>query len=329
MKWAFRIPQQAIVECGLCGKLSFMHFALLWYLRAWADYENVDHLFENGQRFVWIEYKNAIEENPMIFSCSATERTNKNRMSKLVAELRAARLLETYKRGHRLYFFLTEKAGRLYAPSNAKKSVTEKREEVVTQMREKPVTEKRETKPASILYETNTTETKNKETTPLVPKGDECFSDFLSEEELKETLFRCLGNDPHRPLTANEERAFAKSKIEVTRADANFLELFYSLPDDRDDPSLSTRKRKFSTLVGDLPAQIEAARRRCPLPRPKPPEPPDEIVHAWLREKYPNCVLMPFSRLPGDVREEFLEQSRMAASLAVIATGDSHRRGSQ
>jgi hypothetical protein len=303
------------MENGLHGKVCNDGFMLLHYLKGWVHCKSAERISRSGQHFVWIDYAHAVSENPLLFSPGTAKRTKINRVVKLMTELRQAGLVETWKRGTRLFFLLTPTAERLFLKSTANavgsgstrafpEGERGSQGVPVTEKRESPVTEKCETGTPFHIDETKTHEKEDHENTPIVPKGD----GTASLEEIKESALRSLRDNPKRELTNSERRALAGLNGSFTLDELNSLERFYRLEDDLDEPVLRTRKRKFARLLGDLPAQITNARQRCPPPPPQKPEPPVEAVHKWMGRVYPNAALCRYSQLPDQQRKEFMEE---------------------
>jgi hypothetical protein len=302
MHWRFEIPQLAIVENGLLEKVSLRGVALLHYLLGWQKCKRAERITVDGRKFVWLDYAHAVSKIPMLFSPRAGMRTKINALGKLMGNLRTAELIETRKRGPRLFFFLTPAAERLFLRN--RHSDTENCESPDTKMCISPDTEKRDRNAPPYIDETGTNEKEDQEEAPIVPKGVE----IASLAEIKESVLRCVNHDPRRELSAYEQRMLERASCGFTRGDLRCLEQLYNASDNRDEPCLLTRKKKFTTIVRNLPEQIGNARKLYPPPRPPKPEPTMEELHRWLQRKYPSCVLGSWAELPGSVKDEFLKE---------------------
>jgi len=299
MHWRYIIPQKAAIEAGLWGVVSTDDLAFLQYVKGWLDSKRAEKISMDGKEYVWIDYTHAAKENPLLFSPTAAETTKNNQLSRRVRRLEKRGILETVKRGPRLHFFLPAETRALFS-KNAGEPVTKSRETPDTKCRESANTQKRETDAASNIKETDSIEEETIEQTPVVPSGDE----NVSIETGKRILLQCLDRDPGEQLNGNECRALAKNPIRMTAKEAKALRQFYAQPADLSDPQLSVRKKRFSTLLGDLRGQIALALKAFPPPREtRMPwiEPPLELVHQHLRSVYPTVVLDEI-RCLGDVR---------------------------
>jgi hypothetical protein len=159
---------------------------------------------------------------------------------------------------------------------------------------------------------------------PPTPFQGESGVEFLTSEEAKYGLLTCLKQSPDRPLTPREAIAFERLSIRITPADLAALVRFYKRQLDKDDEPtdqqlLKARKQKLSTLVRNLPEQLELARnwgRRYP-PRKSPPPPPDDWKEI-LEQRYDHPPKFEsFHHLPGYVQREI----RALASLRQRSKG--------
>ena len=152
-----------------------------------------------------------------------------------------------------------------------------------------------------------------KESTPIVPKGDD--TDFWIK-----ICFRCF-EQPVHDIPAHVLRALSAAIPTLNKDDADSLIEFYQAkPLLSNEPSYSSRRHSPERLILDLPRQLALAVQECPPP--PPPEPPPEYsftledVCQYLRETYGDCYL-PESLAELDdwrleyMRREILEAMRM------------------
>jgi hypothetical protein len=108
------IPQRAIVEKGLLGKVTTDALLLLDYLRRWVTCKNVKEVRVGEYDFFWIKYAQACRELPVLFPHRPILRTQINKMVRLVASLKKNGLIDTVHFRSRCYIHLTEAAHELY-----------------------------------------------------------------------------------------------------------------------------------------------------------------------------------------------------------------------
>lgn len=152
-----------------------------------------------------------------------------------------------------------------------------------------------------------------KESTPVVPKGDD--TDFWIK-----ICFRCF-EQPVHDIPAHVLRALSAAIPTLDKNDADSLIDFYQAePLFSKEPPYSSRRHSPQRLILDLPRQLALAVQECPPP--PPPEPSlksfftIEEVWQYLREKYGRCLL-PRTLEELDtprfdhIRPEILEAMRM------------------
>jgi hypothetical protein len=108
------IPQRAIVEKGLLGKVPIDAWLLLDYLRRWVTCKNLKKVQVHGLDFFWISYPHACRELPILFPRRPILRTQCNKMVGLVASLRENGLIDTRRFAGRCYVHIRERAQDLY-----------------------------------------------------------------------------------------------------------------------------------------------------------------------------------------------------------------------
>lgn len=114
MRLGLYIPQQAIVEKDLLGKVPTDGWLLLDYLRRWVTCKNVRKQQVQGRQFFWIKYSQACRELPILFPHGPVLRTQINKMVRLVALLKRTGLIDTHRFASRCYIHITERAQELY-----------------------------------------------------------------------------------------------------------------------------------------------------------------------------------------------------------------------
>jgi hypothetical protein len=115
MRTGLYIPQRAIVEKDLLGKITTDAWLLLDYLRRWVTCKNVKKAQVRGREFFWIKYRQACRELPILFPNGPILRTQLNKMVRLVASLRKYGLIDSVRSGSRCYIHITPTAHELYA----------------------------------------------------------------------------------------------------------------------------------------------------------------------------------------------------------------------
>lgn len=192
MKYTICIPQLAIVEAGLVGRISLEAAAVLDYLRDFYSCKNTRRVDLDGKRFVWLHRPRLIEELPMIFQRKAgtvpSPRTSQNRLTQLLGELRDLELIETRSARNRFHFRLTPFAERLCSsnrkprdkqPAAPRRNPQESAAaycqsgnkcEPATKNRDDLITENRGENAAHYMDET----IPRKQTPPTVPQGRQC-----------------------------------------------------------------------------------------------------------------------------------------------------------
>jgi hypothetical protein len=174
MKFTLVINQKGVVDAGLVGKVNLHALCLLHYLTGWLTIDAAKTKIVNGNKFIWLRYERAIEENPLVFNPQAKLTSRKNQLSAMIDHLRSVGLVVTTKIGNRLFFRLTETALKIVNRSAPKavqspRAVTPSRDNIVTPPRDEIVTSKRDEYLPTIIDETGTRENKSKETPPLSP----------------------------------------------------------------------------------------------------------------------------------------------------------------
>lgn len=119
MRPGLYIPQRAIVEKDLLGKVTTDAWLLLDYLRGWVTCKNVKKVQIDGREFFWIRYRHACRELPVLFPNRPILRTQLNKLVRLIASLKDQGLIDTARLGPRCYVHITRKAQELYAKPTA------------------------------------------------------------------------------------------------------------------------------------------------------------------------------------------------------------------
>ena len=151
MRFGLYIPQGAIVQAKLLGRVTTDAWLVLDYLRRWASCKNVKTLQIGNRDFFWIKYSQACRELPILFRRRPTLPTQRNKMVKLVASLKSCGLIQTARAGSRCYIHLTETAQAMYGkPSPQKRfemdNVTSDNDGAVMVKRDAPVMRNRDGK---------------------------------------------------------------------------------------------------------------------------------------------------------------------------------------
>jgi biotin operon repressor len=127
-----------------------------------------------------------------------------------------------------------------------------------------------------------------KESTPIVPTGDEI--DFWTK-----ACFECFDQLPH-PLPRHVSRALAQAIPSLDKKNADSLRKFYRYEElNSKEPPYNSRRHSPERLILDLQRQLGlAVQEYSPPPPPKPP--PEysftiEEVWQYLREEYDDCPL--------------------------------------
>ena len=115
MRTGLYIPQRAIVEKDLLGRITTDAWLLLDYLRRWVACKNVRKMQFRGREFFWIKYAQACRELPVLFPNRPILRTKLNKMVRLVASLKKYGLIDSVRSGSRCYIHITPMAHDLYA----------------------------------------------------------------------------------------------------------------------------------------------------------------------------------------------------------------------
>jgi hypothetical protein len=205
------VPQAAIVDAGLLGKVSVQDICLLYYLRGWFNFDGAKIEQLDGRKFVWLHSACAIEELPVLFNPQAKLTSRKNQLSAMIENLRETGLLETTRIGRRLFFRLTDKAVGLYKrherplPTVTKSAsiVMPSRDETVTPGQDRTVTSLRDEYLPANIDETGIKESERKETPPSSPCEGEAESILVLWNSFPQLL-------PVKTITANRARKLRK-----------------------------------------------------------------------------------------------------------------------
>jgi hypothetical protein len=152
-----------------------------------------------------------------------------------------------------------------------------------------------------------------KESTPIVPEGDDI--DFWVK-----VCLECF-KQPYRLLPGRVLHRLARVISGLDKKNADSLRKFYRSEElNSKEPLYNSRRHSPERLALDLPRQLALAAQK--FPPPKPPPPPKEYgftieeVWAYLREKYGDCRV-PHSLAELDnfrwdnMRPEILEAMRV------------------
>lgn len=141
MKYTLIIPQAGVVRAGLIGKVTLADLCVLHYVKGWFFYQRSKRVTVDQQEFVWLDYRNAVTELPLVFYPKAGLRTRRNQLSLIVQRLHAAGLVDSHKVGRRLFLRPTSLAAQLHSSrvpatvTSPTPNGTEFRDNTVTQTR--------------------------------------------------------------------------------------------------------------------------------------------------------------------------------------------------
>ncbi len=202
IKRTYHINQDAIAALGLLDVFKPEHAMLLDWIRGWRFYPNANRITRDGTEFTWIDYKTAIEQNPMIFRRKVVLKTHINRMGSLIADLsRWGIILPKKSRTGRMYVHLTAKAQDLELVKVA--AIPKPRDTAVPKIRVCTVKEEKVIEPTTLSPAHSVRER---------VEEDEFVGRFWSRIC---KLFPCYEGCSHRPPTKQDRRCI----LEIHRQD--------------------------------------------------------------------------------------------------------------
>ena len=140
MKYTLIIPQAGVVRAGLIGKVTLADLSVLDYLEGWFFHQRSKRVTVDQQEFVWLHYRYAVTELPLVFNPEAELRTRRNQLSLIVQRLHAAGLVDSRKVGRDLFLRPTSLAAQLRSSrdpatdTSSTPTVTKFRDDTVTQI---------------------------------------------------------------------------------------------------------------------------------------------------------------------------------------------------
>jgi hypothetical protein len=214
MKYTLIINQAGVVHNGILGQVDLRDISLLHYIKGWGDCKKASFELVEGHRYVWIDFRNAVEELPILFNPNASDRTKINQVCELVKRLRAAGLLETKKVGRRLYVRASDLAERVLnfrenITNKADTSITSHHDGTDTSRRDDTVIDSRDDQALTYIVEQETREQDSiEQTTTSNAVPGECVSlQFRSIGEQAEAIYETYPRKVARPKAIKEIRA--------------------------------------------------------------------------------------------------------------------------
>lgn len=179
MKYTLIIPQLGLVQSGLIGKLSIHAVLLLDYVAGnagWFFATSARRATLEGKEYVWLNYENAVADLPLLFPPDTKLATRKNRLSKLVQELREALVLDSIRVGRDLYLRPTDVAGLLFQDrsrtvTKSTPIVTQKHDDTVTGKHDDTVTQNHDDGASAYINDSWIKDTSTSDTSPPTPTG--------------------------------------------------------------------------------------------------------------------------------------------------------------
>ena len=220
MRTGLYIPQAEIIKKELLGSVTTDAWLVLDYIRRWSKYDNTKKVQRFGRDYLWIKYTQACRELPIIFPGKPTRRTQLNKMVYLIASLRKAGLIDTFRQGSRCYVYMTDIARSLYAPSHtAHSAIMVQRDYSVTNSRDGHDMQAHEGQPA--IYNKKEQYKENKELY--------CTQNTHTNEQL-ECVKRAIEVIFPKRIWSNEELRLLKGQMIIPQWEILLIHRFYQMP---------------------------------------------------------------------------------------------------
>jgi len=221
VKYTLLIPQAGVVRVGLLNRVTLAELCLLDYFGGWFFCKGAKRATVDGREYVWIQYEHAVEELPLLFSPDAVVATRKNSLSRMVQNLREARLVETVKVGRDLYVRPSDLAASLTtsrAGTDTKRppTVTPARDDTVTPAHDDSITPFRDDSAPSNINQTPIKEETIKQTLPHCPPAGESVNGHqISSPLIEEQIYNAYPRKVAKPIALRAiRRALEKYPFE-------------------------------------------------------------------------------------------------------------------
>ena len=198
MKYSLNVNQAGVVQHGLLESLAVAEVCLLDYLDDWPRCRGARRLTVDGKEFVWVNGSHAVAELPMLFRPTATLRSRRNQLSKMLNKLRQAAMIESTRSGGDLYLRITDLGRSVLTLQGASGSPRAKRlpkrDDGVTPARDGSITSTQDSEGSHYIEETDTKEKTSTSETQQVHSRRSL--DSAETDSLEAQALRILGIYP-------------------------------------------------------------------------------------------------------------------------------------
>ena len=275
MKFRLFLNQAGVVHSGLLGRVDVAALCVLYYICGWISCGKAKRVKVDGHEFVWVSYRHAVNELPLVFNPGASVETLKNQFSRLVRKLRDVGLVESVKVGRDLYLRPTDLAASVvnYCGETVGKSAhtaTPPRDDTVMLSHDDTVTSPRDDSSSTHIDETIIKETNINEPTPHSPPSGErereaCSHSSVVVEEIYKEYPKSVG----KPAALRAIKRALKSHSAEWLLDRTklFAATYNGESQYIPNPSTWFNQERFN----DEPATWVRSANRTSLNRPAPP----------------------------------------------------------
>jgi hypothetical protein len=240
------IPQGAIDQAGLVGKVNLDCWILLDYIRRWPDCANIRRQKFDAVEYFWLDYRTACEELPLLFPRKPKLVTQVNKLTLLIRQLKTAGLLVTRRLGPRCYMRLTPLAIQLYASRDRRRGFdTSTHDTEIMESHDVHVTGSSDVGGPAYIYK----EQIDKE--PAVHQHL-CSANI---DQLSESIAQIFGRDK----LATPELRKLQRQMPIPREEVVLIKGFYSLRADYQNFRLNRRRQSIRSLLEHWTEAVDQA----------------------------------------------------------------------
>jgi hypothetical protein len=205
MKYSIVINQAGVVDFGLLGRVDRDALWVLDYIYGWFRCGKAKRVEVKGRTFVWVSYRRAVQELPLLFNHKAKVEALKNQFGRLVSNLREAELVESVRDGRNLYLRPSDLAKSVvsYRGATVRKSAhtaTSPRDDTVMPLHDDTVMPLHDDSSSTHIDETMIKETYITEQTPhSPPSGERDRKQSLHGSDIAEEIYNAYPKNVGKP----------------------------------------------------------------------------------------------------------------------------------